>query len=492
MIRRLVHLGAVCALGLLAACSYPNRNPPAAALAEDSGYRWVNLEKNPITDTLVVVTVSGGGTRATALGAATLEALDRVQLGGGRTLADEVDVISSVSGGSVAAGYFALHGPDGLADLRRKFVEKDGIAALIERGLWSLPVLATPRKERIDLLIDYLDDTLFRDKTFAALQQRGKPPYLILNAADMVTGTVFPFTQYHLDLLCSDLREIKLSTAVAASAAFPVALSPVTLRNHSPCPAQDERRNWPPLWIQNAVDTGFYVNADRLRRGRVAKAYADGPDRSGASLEGKAYVHLLDGGTADNLGITEPVRLITTNDVSPKFLARITNPGAPDPIQRIVFVLVNARSQPPSALDTQLSTPGVLDMLNGTINAAIDNALFGDLDRTRQLIQRGLQQRTKDAPEPVRRKVAELQTSFLTVDFQAIDRTDCRQAFQDIATSWTLPAGEIEALYQVAGPLLAASPAWGEMLDALGAHVPAGEGSLDDACATVLAAQAAS
>ena len=93
----------------------------------------------------------------------------------------------------------------------------------------SLAQLSTAGRERIDLLIDYLNKQLFRDLTYAALHD-GKPhPLLILNAADMVEGVPFPFTQRKFDLLCSDLTQFPLATAVASSAAFPIALSPVTL-----------------------------------------------------------------------------------------------------------------------------------------------------------------------------------------------------------------------------------------------------------------------
>src|SRR5437870_1899659 len=126
-----------CCLGLaiVAACAYPTRNQEAAVVDETYGYRWGNLAPNSLDDTLVVVTASGGGTRATTLALAVLRGLDRVALPNGRTLAQEVDIISSVSGGSVTAGYFALRGPDGFDTLERDFVRQDGMAVLLGAGL---------------------------------------------------------------------------------------------------------------------------------------------------------------------------------------------------------------------------------------------------------------------------------------------------------------------------------------------------------------------
>ena len=88
-----------------------------------------------------------------------MRGLDRVVLPGDRTLAQEIDVISSVSGGSVAAAYFALEGRGGFDALEDDFVRQNGMGALLGAGLnpFGLISLATNGKERIDLLIDYLD-----------------------------------------------------------------------------------------------------------------------------------------------------------------------------------------------------------------------------------------------------------------------------------------------------------------------------------------------
>jgi NTE family protein len=240
MKRPVACLAALWTAAALAACSYPIRND---AIGPGSGpqYEWGSLAPGDLQDTLVVVTASGGGTRATALTMSVLRAMDKIKLASGASLADEIDILSSVSGGSVTAGYFALYGAAGLPTLEKNFVRQDGMRAIIAEGLnpVGLALLATPSKERIDLFVDYLDRQLFHDVTFEKLVERKRRPYLILNAADMVEGTPFPFTQYTMDLLCSDLTKMKLSTAVAASAAFPVADHPEEL------PDREERAALP-------------------------------------------------------------------------------------------------------------------------------------------------------------------------------------------------------------------------------------------------------
>src|SRR3990167_1739608 len=62
---------------------------------------------------LVWLALSGGGARAAALAYGAMEELEEIKLtgetGGGSNLLREVDYISSVSGGSFAAAFYALH-----------------------------------------------------------------------------------------------------------------------------------------------------------------------------------------------------------------------------------------------------------------------------------------------------------------------------------------------------------------------------------------------
>lgn len=464
-------------IATLAACAYPTRNREAAVIGESQGYRWDRLAPSGLEDTLVIVTASGGGTRATALTLSVLKALDAVVLPNARTLAQEVDVVSSVSGGSVAAAYFALAGPAGFKTLEDEFLRKDGIGALIATGLnpVSLAALSTPAKERIDVLIDYLNRQLFKGRRYQDLIDAGRRPYLVLNAADMVEGVPFSFTQRKFDLLCSDLSALPLATAVAASAAFPVALSPVTLTNYQPCQAAGRR--WPPGWVTTnlddpaapfAVPSVWYDNQPRATLGRVEHAYAVG--RTGPVAQQKQYIHLLDGGIADNLGIFEPYRMLTTYDTVPFFLDEFGRGR----ITRLIFVTINARSASASALDQTQATPGLLDMLLASIGTPIDRATAGTADRLRQLLRDHFRQMTLGDPvQGERFRLLAANTALIAVDFDAIPEPVCRRKFHAIPTSWTLKPREVDAVLRIGGALLANDPAFADLLRITGAQPPA-------------------
>jgi NTE family protein len=462
-------------IAALAGCSYPIRNE-AIMVADRPTYDFDTLAGGELPDTLVIFTASGGGTRAAALSMAVLQAMDKVKLASGSSLVDQIDILSSVSGGSVTAGYFALYGKSGLPTLEKNFIRKDGMSAMLFDGLnpVGLAALSTPSKERIDLLVDYLDRQLFRDATFERLIERKRRPFLILNAADMVEGTPFPFTQYTMDLLCTDLAKMKISTAVAASAAFPVALSPITLKNYAKCAAKGQ-----PKWVDEAAKTSWYINPPRVVWGRTAAAYASGS---------KQYIHLLDGGIADNLGVSEPYRLLTTSDVPPPFNQDI----AEGRIKKIIFVMVNARTFPPSDLDHSQATPGMIAMLGASLDSAIDRATFGTAERIRGLLNEHFRANADAAtqkanqpgvPPAIRAKLLQLAANFraiaanaqfIAVDFDAIADPQCRTAYHSIKTSWALSGEQIDALKVMGEALFAASPDYGKAMKALNVRPPDG------------------
>src|SRR5262245_53001697 len=286
-------LSAVLAALALAGCGswHYTVNAPLERFDPQRGYRFTNAERDAGADELfIALTFSGGGMRAAALAYGVLERLaaERIRWQGReRRLLDEVDLINSVSGGSMTAAYFALHGDAIFRDFAPRFFGRDLQDQLESRivAIGSIPALMSPRYGRIDMVQEFLDETLYDGKTFAEMPRRR--PYVIISASDMALGSRFEFTQDFFDLLCSDLDKLPISRAVAASSALPLLFSPVTLWNYAGTCALP-----PPPPFQAAQGE---LAARQQQRAREVFSYLDRAQRP--------YIHLLDGGLADNLGI---------------------------------------------------------------------------------------------------------------------------------------------------------------------------------------------
>ena len=86
---------------------------PSGDSISQGGYRYAGLPDGAGSpELLVVVSFSGGGKRSAAFGYGVLKGLRdmKVSVGGRQhSLLDEVDIMTSVSGGSFVTAYYGLH-----------------------------------------------------------------------------------------------------------------------------------------------------------------------------------------------------------------------------------------------------------------------------------------------------------------------------------------------------------------------------------------------
>ena len=209
-------------------------------------------------ETFVAVTLSGGGLRAASLSYGVLTALRRTEFdppenydasqGNHRsTLLSEVDFVSAVSGGSVTASYWALHGSsEQFENFERDFLKKEIQSKIITKVLNPTSILRylATSFTRSDALTDYfehelLGNTTYRDLLDLAIEHQDRP-YLVINATEMDTRSLFPFVQLQFELICEDLNDLKVARAVAASAAYPLLFPAIAFENRRlhqpPCP----------------------------------------------------------------------------------------------------------------------------------------------------------------------------------------------------------------------------------------------------------------
>jgi Patatin-like phospholipase len=260
----------------------------------------------PERDTLLGVALSGGGSRAALFGLAGLEALAGVRMPDGTSVIDKVSHLSSVSGGSLAATYYALKKPgrdvkvlnvDGtLSDAYRIFFEQyradlsqDFETSLIWRQLLSFRWLNSALAAKT--LAEILAERLYggaRMQDLSAREKAGDSPGLIVNTTLYNNGrrlaiTTLPAEAFDYDFFADLERSLQirgrameeapymrerwkllrpmtpteihigpcpahLIGAAAASASFPPLIGPLTLK------IGDEETYW------HAGDGGLYEN----------------------------------------------------------------------------------------------------------------------------------------------------------------------------------------------------------------------------------------
>jgi len=441
---------------LCAGCAHYHENPPLGAISPETGYRYSVIRPAPTNDKpFVILAFSGGGTRAAAFSFGLMEELRLVEYsakdGSKRRLLDDVEIISSVSGGSFTSAYYALFPERFYSEFPQRFLYRNIQSGLILRlfNPYNWVRLASPDFSRIDMADEYYNDTVFEGKTFADLLKRpqGSVPFLVLNATDISINHRFEFTQDQFDLLCSNLSDVTVSRAVAASSNFPVAFAPLTLDNYkNDCGALPE-------WIGPALDRGQNPKR-RVAEAAAAQSYRD-PDRR--------FVHLLDGGLSDNLGLRGPFQAVTTTD-SPWSVLNYANLGQ---LGRLMVIAANAKTTKQRAWDAKSSPPGIGAVLDVITGGPMDDVSFdsiemidGHFTSMKQLSRTVDSCNKRLAKYPDALQITNPLTTdftFAELTFDDIPDAYLRTCLQGLPTSFSLSDKTVDLLRATAGYLLMSS-----------------------------------
>lgn len=254
-------------------------------------------------ETLVIMSLSGGGSRAAYLSASVMLKLETVFEQEGINLLHEVDAISSVSGGSLPAAYYVISSDDEPSAYGRvwneatvkKLMKKDYIRKWFGNWFWPTNIgkFWFTAYDRSDIMAQTFADNMYdtrplgRDLTMGDMLDTR--PYLVLNATNgtatpspddkggsgqtdpaLEFGAPFTFTRQDFDTINSDINDYSLARAVMATATFPAVFNYMTMKDY------------------------------RLS------------DAPGCVEDCKRFVHVFDGGNADNLGLKSVSEMLDT------------------------------------------------------------------------------------------------------------------------------------------------------------------------------------
>ena len=253
-------------------------NPPERSIDQ---CRSIPSRRDP---NFIALALSGGGSRAAVFSAAVMFELRK------HGILQQVDVISSASGGSVSAALYAASCDDGQTcpppvtpNLTRMVWKESIVYPLLQSNYidrWRINcwrpeniVRYATYFDRTDVMAETFAEGLFggtrdTEKSFLFRDLNPRRPYLILNSTNNTDSAavpeIFSFTENDFSAIRSRLDLFPVAYGVAGSAAFPGAFHYVTLRNYSK------------------------------------------PEEK--------FIHLMDGGVMDNLGIESLWRILLRDD----------------------------------------------------------------------------------------------------------------------------------------------------------------------------------
>ena len=452
---------------LCGACATRPVNPPISATDPERGYRFVAHEQH-VKDkqNLVVLAFSGGGTRAAAFSYGVLEALRPMEIIGPKSrrvrILSEVDVITGVSGGSFTALAYGLYGEKLFDIYETAFLKRNVQGELIRRVLSPVNWGAWSRSE---VAADLYDEVLFHGATFAKLDRRSGP-FIVTTATDISTGARVGFHQGIFDMLCSDLSAVRLSRAAAASSAVPFALAPVTFNNYGgTC-----NYRLPP------VLAAFSDPAKAPRP--AARVLAHLQDlRSFEDSVHRPYIHLLDGGLSDNLGMRGILEALED-------LEALNSVGMPTPLddmKRVIIFIVNSRSIPKTNWDESEDSPSAISLLIKATGVPIDHYSYDTVETVRDMIARWQTMRqlrksaafaaNKDPAVDQLLRTPDVDLYVIDVSFAALQDAAEREYLNNLPTSFALPPEAVDRLRAAAAKIIHDSPDLKRLLNDVGAKI---------------------
>jgi NTE family protein len=318
------------------------------------------------------------------------------------------------------------------------------------------------------------DEILFKGATFGDLD-RGDGPLILASATDISNGGRVVFQQPIFNIFCSDLDAVRLSRAAAASSAVPVVLSTVTINNYG-----GTCNNVLPPWITAFRDSANPPRpaARAIRELKDAETYTDSVHHP--------YIHLVDGGVSDNVGMRGVLDALN-------FLEALRDAGLPTPldhVRRIVVMVVNSLSSPPTNWDESENGPGTMEVLLKATGVPIDHYSYEAVELLKDIAARWEKARqvrdlagcstNKDSPVCAGVRPPEAEVYAIDVSFAALPDKAERDYLNQQPTSFVLPAEAVDRLRAAAGTIILASPELQRLLKEAGAKIvpnPAAGGS---------------
>lgn len=449
MLKRVLCFGLT---ALLSACVSPIANQ--RLVAGPAPIQAAAATMGRADDVFVVLAFSGGGTRSAAFSYGVLETLRDTMVsvnGRSKRLLDEVDVITSVSGGSYTAAYYGLFGDRIFSDFEAVFLKRDVQGELTSLLLnpVAMTALALPGVNRSDLAVSWLDENVFQRQTLGKMRQPNRP-FVILNASDINTGMTFSFIQQQFDFLCSDIDSFPVARAVMASSAVPGYFAPIAVKNFNyNCAARQKP------WVARSLShPDIYSRNYQVARG--IERYLRPQDMP--------VVRLVDGGITDNLGVRGSMMSPIMHNGNVEDMAGAFSADQLNKISNVLVIVANAQIYEDYAWSKSGREPNLI----GSLSASFDSAIGIMNSETVSLARNGFMRWA----ERVSRRAARTGKSpvnvrFAVLTFENIREEEDRRRFNEVPTALSLSSEQVDDVRQLARSLLTSNSEYRSFVESL-------------------------
>jgi len=212
-----------------------------------------------------------------------------------------------------------------------------------------------------------------------------------------------------------------------------------------------------PVVVRNYPDCGTegkaFLDAARAR-------VADQPELA-ITVEGlesyyardqRPYIHFVDGGITDNLGLRALYEVIELSGGIAEYGKKYARP----PPRRLVLISVNAATDPERTMDESAKQPAIAE----TISAMSDVQLHRYNVDTIALLKGMLTRWTQEISTPER----PVEPYFIVLDFHGIDESQQRLLLNQLPTSFSLTDEQVDGLIAAGGELLRSHPEFRRLL----------------------------
>jgi len=248
---------------------------------------------------------------------------------------------------------------------------------------------------------------------------------------------------------------VPLSFAVAASSAVPVLLSPLTLRNY----AGECGQRLPPAARKDTA--GEAAAGESGYRVRMLQSSAE----SYVNVRERPYLHLVDGGLADNLGL----RGLLDRVVARGSIQDSLHDVAAGSIRKVILIAVNSERETADRIDLSDRVPTVAQVANALLFGAGSRSTRVTLAMLDDDLQRWNAELARVRGGPGSPFAADAEIHVVSVSLRDVPDPERRRLALQVPTAFTIAAEDVKLLQDAGREVLQRSPAFQRLTRSLGA-----------------------